>query len=129
MIKKFLIIAACLFGFSVAAQAEIITLSSEGCAPTRICFNVPNNEGLDITITNVNPTFYGRLVIYIGNDMYDSGLYAFPNLSDAVIYDSNGNPLHVSISFTVVRGPCVREGRATVCPQYVTLNGGTLTRP
>jgi hypothetical protein len=121
------VIAIALLTLSAVVHAETITLGSEACTATNLCFNVPNNAGLSISISNA--TQYGRLIIYIGNEMYDSGLWAYPNLANATLYDALGNPLQVSISFTVVQKPCVREGRATVCPRRVTLNGGTLTTP
>jgi len=122
-------VPALFFALSAAtAHAETITLSSESCTQTKLCYNVPNTAGVTVDYIS-DATQYGRLLISIDGDLYDSGLWAYPNLADTTLYDPNGNPLQVSIGITVVQKPCVRSGRVTSCPKVVTLTGGTLTRP
>jgi len=112
----------------LSVGAETITLQPETCFAVNLCFTVPNNAGVSVDYIS-NATQYGRLVIEIDGDIYDSGLWARPDLSNFLIYDGAGNPLSGSISMTTVAtGPCIRSGRATSCPRQTTLNGGTLTR-
>jgi hypothetical protein len=107
------------------AYAETVTLGSETCTATRICYNVPNNASLTIDYIS-SATQYGRLVISIDGDIYDSGVWAYPNLAAFTIYDALGHPLSGSISISEVTGTCHRSGRVTVCPKTVTLKGATL---
>lgn len=124
---KSIIAFACSFLFLAQARAETITLSAEPCTATKICFNVGNDAGVSVDYIS-NGTQYGRLVISIDGDIYDSGLGAYPNLANTTLYDGSGNALYISIDITVVQKPCVRSGRVTVCPKVVTLTGGTLQR-
>jgi hypothetical protein len=109
------------------ASAETVTLKTETCTRTQICFNVPNNGGLTIVYIS-DATQYGRLVISINGDIYDSGPYTHPNLAAFTIYNAAGNPLSGSLSIRITTGTkCVQSGRVCVFPKSVTLNGGTLT--
>lgn len=122
---------ACVFALFVVgiAHAGAVTLGSERCTSTQICFNVPNNAGLTIDYIS-DASQYGRLVISIGGDIYDSGLFAYPDLSNFTIYDGSGQPLSGSISVTIIRASkCVQSGRVCVFPKTVTLNGGSVTAP
>jgi hypothetical protein len=108
------------------AYAGTTTLGTETCTRTQICFNVPNSAGWTIDYIS-DATQYGRLVISVGGDIYDSGIYTYPNLAAFTIYDAAGNPLSGSISISIVTGTkCVQSGRVCVFPKTVTLNGGTL---
>lgn len=112
---------------SVAAHAETITLSSEPCTATKICFNVPNDAGLTIDYIS-DATQYERLVVSIDGDIYDSGLWAVQSLADVPLYDGEGNVIYATLDISVVQKPCVRSGRVTVCPKVVTLFSGTIQR-
>lgn len=113
----------------VLAHAETVTLGSEACTRTQICFQVPNSGGWEIDYIS-DATQYGRLVISLGGDIYDSGIYAYPSLAAFTIYDAVGNPLSGSLHITIVTGTkCVQSGRVCVFPKTVVLNGGTLVRP
>jgi hypothetical protein len=125
--KSVLLLVAMLLACATA-RAETITLGSEPCTATKICYSVPNNAGVSVEYIS-DATQYGRLLISIDGDLYDSGLWTYPNLANTTLYDPLGSPLQVSIDITVVQKPCVRSGRGTSCPKVVTLNGGTLTRP
>jgi hypothetical protein len=108
------------------AYAGTIHLGSESCTRTQICFNVPNDAGVSVDYIS-DATQYGRLVISVDGDIYDSGLYAYPNLATFTIYDAVGNPLSGSLSITITTGTkCVQSGRVCVFPKTVVLNGGTL---
>ena len=111
-----------------AAFAGTINLGSETCTATKICFNVPNNGGVAVDYIS-DATQYGRLVISIDGDIYDSGLWTYPKLSAFTLYNAVGNTLSGSLSISVVQEPCVRVGRGLSCPKKVTLNGGKLLTP
>lgn len=73
-----------------------------------------------------NAIQYGRLVVSLNGDIYDSGLWAFPTLNNSPLYDANGAVIFVTLAFSEVRKPCVRSGRATVCPVVITLTSGSI---
>lgn len=119
---------ACVFALLVssAASAGTINLGAEACTRTQICFDVPNDAGVSVDYIS-DATQYGRLLISIDGDIYDSGIYAYPNLSAFTIYNAVGNPLAGSLSISIVTGTkCVQSGRTCVFPKTVTLNGGRL---
>ena len=122
---KSLIAFACSFLFLAQAHAEIITLDTESCTATKICFNVPNDAGVSVDYIS-NATQYGRLVLSLNGDIYDSGLWAYPTLTDSPLYDANGAVIYVTLVFSEVRKPCVRSGRVTVCPVVITLTSGSV---
>lgn len=125
---KVIIAFLCSFVFLASAHAATVALGSEGCAATKICFNVPNDSGVSIDYIS-DATQYGRLVLSLDGDLYDSGLYANPTLVNSPLYDAAGNVIYVTLDISVVHKPCVREGRVTVCPVVVTLLGGTIVTP
>jgi hypothetical protein len=87
---------------------------------------VPNDAGVSVDYIS-DATQYGRLLISINGDIYDSGIYAYPNLSALTIYNAVGRPLSGSLSISIVTGTkCVQSGRTCVFPKTVTLNGGRL---
>src|ERR1700748_2847192 len=93
---------------SGVASAGTIDLGAETCTRTQICFNVPNSAGVSIEYIS-DATQYGRLVISINGDIYDSGLYAYPKLAAFTIYNAVGNPLSGSLSISIVTGSkCVQ---------------------
>jgi hypothetical protein len=111
---------------SSVACAGTITLGAEACTRTQICFNVPNNARVDVDYIS-DATQYGRLLISINGDIYDSGIYAHPHLSAFTIYNAVGRPLSGSLSITIWKGTkCVQSGRTCVFPKVVRLNGGKL---
>lgn len=123
---KMLIAFACSFLFLATAHAETITLSSEPCTATKICFNVPNDTGVSVDYIS-NATQYGRLVVSLNGDIYDSGLWVFPTLNDSPLYNADGSKvIFVTLVFSEVRKPCVRSGRVTVCPVVITLTSGSI---
>jgi hypothetical protein len=123
---KILFALAFLLAF-LRAHAETITLASEPCTATRICFNVGNDSGVSVDYIS-NATQYGRLVLSLNGDIYDSGLWAYPTLNASPLYDANGNVIFVTLAFSDVRKPCVRSGRVTVCPVIITLMSGSIQR-
>lgn len=125
---KYLACVCALFTSGVAS-AGTVTLGSETCTATQICFNVPDNGGVSIDYIS-DASQYGRLVISIDGDIYDSGLWAYPNLSNFTIYNGLGRPLSGSISLAITRGAkCVQSGRVCVYPKSVELLGGSLVMP
>lgn len=122
-------ILAILAALSMAgvANAQTVTLGSEPCTRNQICYSVPNSGGLEINYIDW-ASQYGRLIISIGTVQYDSGLYAYPNLTAFTIYSPTGQPLSGSLNISISYGKCVQEGRVAVCPKYVTLVGGSLTQ-
>ena len=116
--------------FSATAHAETVTLGSESCTATNICFSVPNDKGVEIDYISVSTT-YGRLTMQANGVMYDSGLYAVAGLNqtNAVLYAPDGSSALVTVQFSVTTGKCYQSGRVRVCPRYVTLLGGTLVLP
>lgn len=134
ILKTLLFSVISVFALSSLALADmppsgtVVNLVSQLCTPTAICFNVQNDGGISVDyISYAVNTSRGRLVISINGDIYDSGLYAFPNPLAATIYDASGNSITASLVVTEVTGPCVREGKVTVCPTTVTLQSGTIT--
>ena len=118
----------CVFALlaSSVAGAETVKLGTEACTRTQICFHVPNNAGISIDYIS-DATQYGRLLISINGDIYDSGIYTYPHLSAFTIYNAVGKPLSGSVSISIVTGTkCVQSGRVCVFPKTVTLKGGTL---
>lgn len=122
---KSLIAFACSFLFLAQAHAKTITLGSETCLATSVCFNVPNDAGVSVDYIS-NATQYGRLVVSLNGDIYDSGLWAYPTLNNSPLYDAKGAVIFVTLVFSEVRKPCVRSGRATVCPVVITLTSGSI---
>jgi hypothetical protein len=111
-----------------SVQAADVILGTEPCTATNICFNVPNNSGLTIDYIS-DAIQYKRLVISVNGEIYDSGIYTLNgqlNQSNVPLYAGNGQVLYATLQFTVKTGPCVREGRVTECPRFVTLVGGSL---
>ena len=123
---KGIILAALLA--ATTAQAGTITLGSETCTPTNVCFQVPNDAGVTIDYIS-NATQYRRLLVSIDGELYDSGLWAvYGPETNLVLYAANGTAITVALSWTIVQNPCVRLGRGASCPRTVTLNGGTITQ-
>lgn len=122
---KALIAFACSFLFLAQAHSATITLGAEACTATRICFSVPNDADVSVDYIS-NATQYGRLVVSLNGDIYDSGLWAFPTLNGSPLYDANGAVIFVTLVFSETRKPCVRSGRVTVCPVVITLTSGSI---
>jgi hypothetical protein len=121
-----LLTGALLMLAAAAAQAQTITLNSSGCTSTYICFNVPNNAGLTIDYVDWAQQ-YKRLLVSIGGEIYDSGLWSVQGaLQNVPLYAGNGAVISVTVNFNVVTGTCVRQGRVTVCPKTVTLTDGKI---
>jgi len=110
-----------------AANAGTINLGEEACTSTNICFNVPNDAGLTINYID-DATRYGRLLISINGEIYDSGLYLAYG-TNIPLYAVDGTVIYATVNIQVRYGTCIREGRVTECPKYVTLLGGTLVTP
>lgn len=122
---KTLIAFACSFLFLAQAKAATISLGSETCTATKICFNVPNDAGVSVDYIS-NATQYGRLLVSLNGDIYDSGLWAYPTLNNSPLYDAKGAVIFVTLAFSEVHKPCVRSGRVTVCPVIITLTSGSI---
>ena len=75
-------------------------LGAKACTRTQICFDVPNNARLSIDYIS-DAIQFGRLLISIDGDIYDSGVYVHPNLSAFTIYNAAGKPLSGCLSMRV----------------------------
>ena len=111
-----------------AVYAGTITLGSDSCLASYICSNVPNDAGATVAYVDWAHQ-YNRLLVSLNGVTYDSGLWMVSTPTNAALYAPDGSVIYATLEFSIVRKPCVREGRATVCPVIVTLNGGTLVTP
>lgn len=107
--------------FLLPTASWAITLGSEQCTRTYICYNVPNDAGVTIDYIN-NLTADGQLLIVIDGKLYDSGRFSYSN----ILYAADGSSLTANLQWKVVNGPCNHSGRVTSCQKIVTLVGGTL---
>lgn len=115
--KTLIALVLCLAAFSASA----ITLGTVQCTKTNLCYNVPNDAGVTIDYIS-NATQYGRLLVSINGELYDSGLFTYSN----VLYAADGSSLTANLQWQVTNGPCNHSGRVTSCQKIVTLMGGTL---
>lgn len=121
--KTLFAILTLLFCLNVSAQT--VTLDSTPCTGTYICYEVPNSAGLQIDYISYS-AHYQRLVVSLSEVVYDSGLWTVTSLQDVPLTSFLGTQIYVTLSFSEVRKPCVRSGRATICPVVVTLTSGSL---
>jgi hypothetical protein len=130
---KGIILAALLA--ATTAHAGTITLPAQTCSGTstaQTCSNpAPGIEYLS------QSEHYGRLLVTMNGEMYDSGLWAvYPAsvngemvTSSAVLTAADGTTLTASITWKVVTASkCIQEGRTCIFPTTVTLIGGTITQ-
>lgn len=116
------------------AHAGTVTIEPTPCSNAYYCTNVNNSANEPIEVVNYSQ-HYGRLVMFINNVVWDSGLWALlgygTNLVNIPLYDGVA-VIRVSISFTggQVTGPCVQQGRVCVFPHApVSIVGGTILTP
>jgi hypothetical protein len=116
------------------AQAGTVTILPTNCANAYYCTNVNNSANEPIEVINYS-THYGRLVVFINNVVWDSGLWALvgygTNLVNIPLYDGAAM-IYVSVSFTggEVTGPCVRQGRVCIFPHApVSITSGAIVTP
>jgi hypothetical protein len=114
-----------------ASQAGMtITMTNVPC--NYLCFSVPNNAGVTLNYVD-DAQAYGRVLVNMNGDVYDSGIYAiarYAPVSDLALYDASGKVMYATLNFVKVStGPCERQGKVTVCPYAVTLTTGTLVLP
>lgn len=128
-------VAVMVFALSIAlnsgpAQASTdITLIPTPCTPTNFCYNVQNDAGITIDYIDYS-AHYARLTMSTGGVLYDSGLWAAPtSLRHVPLYNPDGGVVYLTVTFYQVHKPCVRSGRATICPVIITLTGGLLELP
>jgi hypothetical protein len=115
-----------------AAQAGMtISITNVPCN-NYLCFNVPNDAGVTLNYVD-DAQAYGRVLVNLNGDVYDSGIYAiarYAPVNDLPLYDAAGKVMYATLNFVKVStGPCTRQGRVTVCPYAVTLTKGTLVLP
>lgn len=115
---------------SASQAATTITITNVPC--NYLCFNVPNDAGVTLNYVD-DAQQYGRVLVNMNGDIYDSGIYAIPRyapVNDLALFDANGKIMYATLNFTKVStGPCHQQGRTTVCPYKVTLTTGTLVLP
>jgi hypothetical protein len=114
-----------------ASQAGMtITMTNVPC--NYLCFSVPNNAGVTLNYVD-DAQAYGRVLVNMNGDVYDSGIYAiarYAPVRDLALYDASGKVMYATLNFVKVStGPCERQGKVTVCPYAVTLTTGTLVLP
>lgn len=110
---------------SATASAAEITLQQTPCTGTYFCYNVQSNTAAEIDYIDYS-SHYERLTSSLDGVLYDSGLWAVRSLVNVPLYSPEGAVIYVTVAFSEVRKPCVRSGRATICPVVVTLTGGTI---
>ena len=117
-----------------SAHADVVTIEPTPCSNAYYCTNVNNSASEPIEVVTYNQ-HYGRLVVFINNVVWDSGLWALlghgTNLVNIPLYDGAA-VIYVSISFTggQITGPCVQQGRVCVYPHApVSIVGGTISTP
>ena len=118
---------------AAASQAgTTITMTNVPCTQSYICSNVPNDAGVTLNYVD-DVQAYGRVLVNMNGDVYDSGIYAiarYAPVNDLALYDAAGKVMYATLNFVKVStGPCARQGRVTVCPYAVTLTKGTLVLP
>ena len=114
----------------VSQAGMTITMTNVPC--NYLCFNVPNDAGVTLNYVD-DAQQYGRVLVNMNLDVYDSGIYAiarYAPVHDLALYDASGKVMYATLNFVKVStGPCQRQGKVTVCPYTVTLTTGTLVLP
>ena len=116
------------------AHAGTVTIEPTPCVNAYYCLNVNNSANEPINVVTYSQ-HYGRLVMFINNVVWDSGLWALLGYGTALVnvplYDGT-RVIHVSITFAggQVTGPCVQQGRVCVFPHApVSIEGGAIVTP
>jgi hypothetical protein len=116
------------------AHAGTVTIEPTPCVNAYYCLNVNNSANEPINVITYSQ-HYGRLVMFINNVVWDSGLWALLGYGTALVnvplYDGT-RVIHVSITFAggQVTGPCVQQGRVCVFPHApVSIEGGAIVTP
>lgn len=127
-----ILIAALLIIAASTVHAADVNLTPMQCTATNLCFAVQNDAGLEVGYIS-DAIQYRRLIVQVGDQVYDSGLYALDgslNQTNVPLIDAaTGQTLYATLRFTVTTGKCVRQGRVTVCPRSVHLDSGVLVTP
>jgi hypothetical protein len=128
--KKLTMILA--LGLLAGASQAAMTIHMTNVLCNYLCFNVPNDAGMTINYVD-DAQQYGRVLVNMNGDVYDSGLYAIPRyapVNDLALYDATGKVMYATLKFLKVStGPCQQQGKVSVCPYTVTLTTGTLVLP
>lgn len=86
---------------SFAAQAGTLADTLCGATPT-VCKNVANRDGPSVDLLQYDWA-HGRVLVTLGGELYDSGLYALPNGSMAfsvlTLTSANGGQILLSATF------------------------------
>lgn len=124
---KGMIVSIILLLASVVAHAETITLSQDICTGTNICYSVPNSAGAEIDYIDYS-SHYKRLTASIDGELYDSGIWSVNSLTNVPLYSPTGDVIYITVVFSTLQKPCVRSGKATICPVVITLTSGSIQR-
>jgi hypothetical protein len=127
-----ILIAASGLGLLVGISQASTTITITNVPCNYLCFNVPNDAGVTLNYVD-DAQQYGRVLVEMNGDIYDSGIWAIPRyapVNDLALFEANGKVMYATLNFLKVStGPCQRQGKVTVCPYKVTLQTGTLFLP
>jgi hypothetical protein len=119
----------------IAPAATTVTLENTQCVNAYYCTDVNNSANEPIEVITYNQ-HYGRLVVFIDNVVWDSGLWALLGLGTTLVNipltDGTGDSITVSVTFTggQVTGPCVQQGRVCIFPHApVFITDGSIVTP
>ncbi|MEP6885354.1 MAG: hypothetical protein ABJC66_11445 [Gammaproteobacteria bacterium] len=129
---KMVIAALCLMAAGVVQAQTVVNLGTLPCTATHICFNVPNDGAIAVDYIS-DAIQYKRLVISVGGDIYDSGVWTLDgalNQTGVSLYDPLGNSILVTIVLTdYVSRTCRQNGKTCTFTHSVTLVSGNITLP
>ena len=122
--KTFCLLTALLFSTPIASAATPITLDSADCMRIRVCPSVPNDAGVQITLS-ANVT--GQAVyLTIDSVTYSSPTGASNSIVGLYLYAADGSFVMLDASFGQYR-ECVRSGRGQHCYTHYVLSSGTIS--
>lgn len=111
--------------FAGASQAATITLDGEVCTNSKICYDIPNDQGatIDMYAVVIHPYVY----VYVNGEQYKGtlpGMYPYPSdIINLLVQSPTGEIAYLTATFSH-RTECRRY-----CQIYWTLLGGSITFP